>query len=136
MHLRKRTREEISHFISKGEEVIMETRQSYWASVSPDSIVATDSKIVAVLHSFWGLHFGRNVIGSTNVGVVPYKNIIGVEVSHGRLLSTVRLHLVGPTSGEKNHKNIWILDGLRRNNAMEIMDIIRKKIEAGAARPG
>ncbi|MDE1822917.1 MAG: PH domain-containing protein [Candidatus Micrarchaeota archaeon] len=132
MGLSKRDMEYVSQFLSENEKTLLVLKQSYLASISPDTIVATDSKVLIVKHSFWGLHVGHNILSRTNVATVPYKNILGIDVSHGLLLSTVNLHLLGSSPERSSNGNVWSMAGIRRKDSNGLMDVIRKFIEIHA----
>lgn len=132
MELTERDREYVSQFLSENEKVLLVLKQSYLASISPDTIVATDSKVLIVKHSFWGLHLGHNILSKTNVATVPYRNILGVDISHGLLLSTINLHLFGSSNEGAVNGNVWSMAGMQRGESNELMNVIRKFIEVRA----
>ncbi len=131
----ERTREEISHYLSNEEKILIVIRQSYLSSVSPDEVVATDKKILVIRHSFWGLHTRVNILSSTNVGVVLYKDVVSMEALRGKLFTTLRFHLGGTVSLNGASENLWTIDGLRRNDATEFMSRVAKILEESAKLP-
>lgn len=120
----------IGHILSHDEKTLMEVKQSYLNSVSPDRIIATNKRIIIVRPSFWGLYLGRNVVSPTEFSMVPYKNIISVVVSKGKFLSTVNMRIHGFTDASAAIRNEGVVHGIRTGRAERFMDLIEDIVNA------
>ena len=85
----------ISNIMMEGEEPILDVRQSYLSSISPDRIIVTNKRVIIVRPSFWGLYFGMNIFHTTEVSAVSYTNIISILTSHGKIFSSIHMRIHG-----------------------------------------
>jgi hypothetical protein len=129
----RRLRNILSHVFSKDEEMILRAKQSRLESVSPIRVVATNRRIIIVKPSFWGLYTGYDLSSPTDYVIIPYKYIIGVTISKGKILSSIKIHTSGgsdtykgSTRGEENE-----VRGLLVNDAAIMARFIQEIIEYG-----
>lgn len=115
-----RTLEEVRHVLEPDERMLLILRQSYLSSISPDSVVVTDARVILVYHSFWGLYTKMNLFSPTRMSIVPYKNIISVVMSKGRFLATVTMRLQGHPGQADSGAYEWRLDGMRISEATKL----------------
>ncbi len=120
-----RTAEELRPLLSSEEKILGALRQSYLSSLSPDSIVATDRRILVVHYSFWGLHAKHNILSSTDIGIVYYNHIISMDVARGKIFATIHLRLRG-SEGMGSVLDTWSINGVEQTKAMEFMRILQK----------
>lgn len=93
--LNTRTARLLSNLLTPGEEIVMEVRQSYLHDIAPDNIVTTNKRIIIARPSFWGLYYGHNILRSSTFSIVPYKNIVTVAMTKGKIFSTVNMRISG-----------------------------------------
>ncbi|MDE1851179.1 MAG: PH domain-containing protein [Candidatus Micrarchaeota archaeon] len=115
-----RTLEEVRQVLDANEHILLILRQSYLSSISPDSVVVTDARVILVHHSFWGLYTKMNVFSPTRMSIVPYKNIISVMMTKGRLLATVTMRLHGHAEDISEGGYEWKLNGIRISGATKL----------------
>ncbi|MDE1823090.1 MAG: PH domain-containing protein [Candidatus Micrarchaeota archaeon] len=116
----------IGHVLAHDEKTIIEVKQSYLNSISPDRIIATNKRIIIVRPSFWGLYIGRNLLSPTEFSMVPYKNVISVVVSKGKFLSTINMRIHGFTDASAAIRNEGVVNGIRTRQAEKFMDFIEE----------
>ena len=119
-----------AHMLTDDEWTIMEVRQSYLASISPDRIIATSKRVIIVRPSFWGLWGGHNVISPTELSMVPYKNIISVVMSRGKIFSTIHMRIHGFTDASSAMRNEGMIEGIRHEDAVKLTNYLEGIIEA------
>ncbi len=123
-----RTAEELKPLLGSDEKVLGSVRQSYISSLSPDTIVATNKRILVVHYSFWGLHARHNLFSSTDIGIVYYNHIISFDMERGKLLATIHLRLRG-SGGIGSVLDTWSITGVYQINAIEFLKIVQKVLE-------
>lgn len=123
--------ENIEKFVSlhKNENVLMKLRQSYLSSVSPDTIILTDRRVVIVHHSFWGLYFNHNILSPTKVSTVMLGNIMGTTTADGKILATVNIRIRGSGEEQALSGSGWHIDGIRIKKAMDFTEMLEELIE-------
>lgn len=125
----RRCRRLVGHLLGKDEETVVETRQSYLSSLSPGRVFATNKRLIIVRPSFWGLYFGKNIISPTQLSMIPYKNIISIVVSKGRLMSTIHLRLQGVTDSSVFGRNEGVIKGIRHAGLTKFTNFLEEIIE-------
>lgn len=121
----KSAMENVSAILLPGETVLMATRQSYLASVSPSSIFVTDKRLIVVHNSFWGLYTGYNILSRTRVSMMNYSSTMGVILTEGTIMSSLRVAFPGAAAPTKNTPNEWGIDGLRHHDAKILLNYIQ-----------
>ena len=123
--------ENIEKFVSlhKNENVLMKLRQSYLSSISPDTIILTDRRVVIVHHSFWGLYFNHNILSPTKVSTVMLGNIMGTTTADGKILATVNIRIRGSGEEQALSGSGWHIDGIRIKKAMDFTEMLEELIE-------
>jgi hypothetical protein len=119
-----------AHILTNDERTVMEIRQSYLQSVSPDRVVVTNKRVIIVRPSFWGLWAGHNIISPTEISLVPYKNIISVVMSRGRILSTIHMRIHGFTDATSAIRNEGVIMGVSIGDAIKLTNYLEEIIEA------
>jgi hypothetical protein len=128
--IRNRIKEEINTIISPSETIDLILRQSLLSSISPDSVVVTDRRVIIVHQSFWGLYTKFDMISHTEMSIVPFKNVMSVSIVQGKILATVRLRVLGyvePTRGSTKYE--WDIPGLRIYDAVKATNTIGRVVE-------
>ncbi|MDE1851740.1 MAG: PH domain-containing protein [Candidatus Micrarchaeota archaeon] len=118
----------LGHILAHDEKTIIEVKQSYLNSISPDRIIATNKRIIIVRPSFWGLYMGKNLMSPTEFSMVPYKNVISVVVSKGKFLSTINMRIHGFTDASAAIRNEGVVSGIRTGEAERFMNFIEEVI--------
>lgn len=125
VHNIRKTLINIKQMLFSNERVLLTVKQSYLSGVSPDSIVVTNRRIILVHYSFWGLHFGHNLISRTDTHMTELGNVVRTTVHHGALLSTVHIKLRKSTGIEGARKGVWSIAGLSDKGAHVLADGIK-----------
>lgn len=115
--------------LHKNESLLFKLRQSYLSSVSPDTVVLTDKRVVIIHNSFFGLYFGFNIFSPTRVSTVMLSNIMGTTTTRGKILATVNIRVRGSSGESESPESGWHIDGLRHKNAMKITEMIEELVE-------
>ncbi len=119
----------IRQMVAEGEETIMECKQSLMHSISPSRVIVTTKRLIIVKPSFWGLYLGHDIISPTEYSIIPYKNLISVIVSRGRLLSTIHLRIHGFTDSASSAKDEGEMRGIRSSAAVRLVKFLEEIIE-------
>lgn len=85
----------LGHVITENEETLFESKQSYLHTLTPGRVIATTRRIIIIRPSFFGLYLGHDLLSPTEYHIIPYKNIISVMLTKGRLLSTIHMRIHG-----------------------------------------
>lgn len=129
LSIRERITEEINTIISPSETIELVLRQSLWHSFAPDAIVVTDRRVILIHHSFWGLYFKFDLINPTDMNIAPYKNIMSVATSKGKILASVNLRVLGFVESTSATRYEWDIPGLRIYDALEAANTIGRVVE-------
>ncbi len=119
-----------SHVLNDDEWTVMEVRQSYLATISPDRVIVTNKRLIVIRPSFWGLWGGHNIMSPTELSMVPYKNIISVVMSRGKILSTIRMRIHGFTDTSTAMRNEGTIEGVRHEDAVKLTNYLEDIVEA------
>ncbi|HUB92779.1 MAG TPA: hypothetical protein VL945_02360 [Candidatus Saccharimonadales bacterium] len=119
----------IKHIVTPGEETIMECKQSHFHSLSPTRIIATTRRIIVVRPSFWGLYLGHDLASPTEYSIIPYKHLISVIMSKGRLMSTLHMRIHGFTDTTSLMKDEGEIYGIRTPEAIKLARFLEEIIE-------
>ncbi len=119
--------------LHRGEQVILQLRQSYLSSISPDTLVLTDRRVILIHNSFWGLYIHRNIMSPTKVSTVLLNNIMGTTTANGKILSTVDIRIRGSDVEADLNTSVWKIEGIRIKNAMKFNDLIEDLVEGRSA---
>ncbi len=127
--IRRRITEEINTIISPSETIVLVLRQSLLHSIAPSALVVTDRRIILVHHSFWGLYMKFDLISPTEMNISPFKNLMSVAMSKGKLLATVKIRVLGFVEPTSSTKYEWDVFGLRIYDALEATNTIGMVVE-------
>lgn len=116
----------LKHILTKDEETLFETKQSYFHSLSPERMVATSKRLIIVRPSFFGLYLGHDLFEPTDYFIIPYREIASVVVTRGKILATIHMRILG---GFSAHCPEGEVEGLRIRNAMTIAKMLEEIIE-------
>lgn len=119
-----------AHVLAPDEKTVMEIRQSYMQSLAPDRVVVTNKRVIVVRPSFWGLWAGHNVMSPTEISLVPYKNIISVVMSRGRILCSIHMRIHGFTDATSAIRNEGVIEGIRVKDAVMLINYLESIIES------
>ncbi len=127
----ERCRRTLGDVMTEGEETIMEVRQSYFRSLSPDRVILTNKRIIIARPSFWGLYFGFNLFTATDISIVPYHHVISIVVTKGKWFSSLHMRIHGfsdaSTSMALNQEGE--IDGLKIRSATRLALFVQDVIE-------
>ncbi len=123
----------VGDVLEKGEETIMEIKQSLLVARSPDRILATSKRLILVRPSFWKLYTGHTIFGPTEVSFVPYNHLISVIATRGRLLATVHLRIQGYSDESREMKKEGQITGVRIDDATSFTIFLENVIEVLSA---
>lgn len=107
----------------------MKLRQSYLSSISPDTVVLTDRRVIIVHNSFWGLYINRNILTPTRISTVILNNIMGTTTTNGKILSTVHIRIRGSGEDAMAPGSGWHIEGLRIRKAVAFTGLLEEFIE-------
>lgn len=119
----------LSDVIGKDEETLLETKQSVFKALAPDRIVATNKHIMIIRPSFWKLYTGHNVIGPTEVSYIPYRNLISVIATKGRVYATVHIRIQGFADESREMRKEGQISGVEIAEATIFTNFIEDIIE-------
>lgn len=118
----------IKHLLAPDEETLIECRQSYLNNLAPARVIATTRRILVVKPSFWGLYVHHDILAPTEYNIIPYKNLISVIMTKGRILSTIHMRIHGFTesTGTTNEGEVY---GMRTKEAVRLANFLEEIIE-------
>jgi len=119
----------IKHLLTSGEDTILECKQSYLHSISPARVIATTRRIIIVRPSFWGLYLKHDLISPTEYSIIPYKHLISVMMSRGKILSTIHMRIHGFTDSTSSLKDEGEVYGIRTSVAVKLAKFLEEIIE-------
>ncbi len=119
----------LHHILMPGEETILECKQSRLHSITPARVIATTRRMIIVKPSFWGFYMGYDVISPTEYHIIPYKHLISVIMSKGRMLSTIHMRIHGFTDSTSSTKDEGELYGIRTNEALRLTNFLEEIVE-------
>ncbi len=105
------------------EWVLMQLRQSYLSSISPDTIVLTNKRIIIVHNSFWGLYAGLNLIQPTRIISANLSSVAGSTSADGKILASVHVRIRGSAEDSTPRTGFYI-DGLRITGAKRLTSML------------
>ncbi len=107
----------VGDVLLKGEETIMEIKQSMLYSLAPDRIIVTNRRLILSRPSFWGLYTGTNMFSPTELSVIPYHNLVSVIFTSGRVFATIHMRIHGIADTNEALKTEGALDGVTKQDA-------------------
>ncbi len=119
----------IRHIALAGEEIIFECKQSYLHSISPDMAIATTRRMIIVRPSFWGMYLGHDLVSPTEYSIIPYKHLISVMMSRGKMLSTIHMRIHGFTDATSSLSDEGEIYGIRTPQAVKLAKFLDEIIE-------
>ncbi|MCL5008423.1 MAG: PH domain-containing protein [Candidatus Marsarchaeota archaeon] len=119
----------LRHVLYRGEETLLEAKQHAFQSISPVRIVATDKRLIIVYPSFWGLWTGYDLISPTTYAILPYKYIIGVSMSRGKMLSSIKIHTSGSVDAGSQINVLGEVHGIKTQTAINMTRLLEEIIE-------
>ncbi|HUB92326.1 MAG TPA: PH domain-containing protein [Candidatus Saccharimonadales bacterium] len=108
--------------LAPNEHVVLGARQSYLETISPGIMLITNKRILIIKLSFWGLHFGHNLMRSSLFINLHYNKITETSLLNGRILCSIIIKILG--GGERR------FDGLRRKEATRLIGFLERIIVA------
>lgn len=124
----------IEKFLHKNETVFLKLRQSYLSSISPDTIVLTDKRVIIIHNSFWGLYTGHNIISPTRISTVMLNNIMGTTNSNGKILATVQIRIRGSGEETESPGSGWHIEGIRIPSAQKLSNLLEEYLETDSGK--
>lgn len=95
--------------------------------ISPSIIAVTDQRVIIIKRTAVNLR--------SNVDTIPFKDIASVRISNGVVFSSVFLRVLGFATAEEQGATKkgeeGELDGLDKNDAKALADLIEKRIISG-----
>ena len=119
----------LRHMLYSDEETLLEVKQHTVQSISPIRVVATNKRLIVVYPSFWGLWTGYDLISPTTYAILPYKYIIGVSMSRGKMLSSIKVHTSGSVDAGSQVKDNSEVQGIKTENAITMTRLLEEIIE-------
>ncbi len=119
----------LKHVLYKDEETLLEAKQHELQSISPIRIVATDKRLIIVYPSFWGLWTGYDLVSPTTYSILPYKYIIGVSMSRGKMLSSLKLHTSSSVDTGSQINDNGEVHGIKTESAINMTRLLEEIIE-------
>lgn len=120
---------EICRVLTPDEETIMEIKQSHFRNITPERLIATNKRLIIVRPSFFGHYFGFDLFHHTNISFVPYRQLISVVMSKGKLLSTVHMRIHGYMDTDSILRKEGEIEGVRTEIATKFTMFIDDVIE-------
>ncbi len=114
----------LKHVLYNDEEILLEVRQSYLEALSPIMVVATNKRLITMYSSFWGRYFGYDLFHPTTYSIMPYKYMIGVSISKGKILSSIKIHTQSSIDTGSQIKDENEVHGIHSKNAMLMTKVI------------
>lgn len=106
------------------EWVLVKFRQSYLSSISPDTVVLTNKRIIIIHNSFWGLYAGINLIEPTRVISVNLGSVAGSTSTDGKILASVHVRIRGSAEESNAPRTGLHIDGLRIAGANRLTSML------------
>lgn len=119
----------LKHVLYSGEETLLETKQHGVQSISPVRLVATNKRLIVVYPSFWGLWTGYDLVSPTTYAILPYKYIIGVSMSRGKMLSSIKVHTSGSVDAGSQINDNGEVHGIKTDGAVTMTRLLEEIIE-------
>ncbi len=114
----------LKHILYKDEEILLEIKQSYLEALSPAMLVATNKRLIIIYPSFFGLYLGYDLVHPTTYSLMPYKYMIGVSISNGKILSSLKIHTSGSIDSGSQIKDEGEIHGIRSAPAILLTNVI------------
>ncbi len=111
-------RKMVKVMLAPGERIILGSRQSYWASLAPGVVFATNKRVLIIKLSMWSLYTGINVMNPSRFVNIHYSKITETELLNGRWLCSIIIRILA--SGETR------FDGLRRKEATRMIGFLER----------
>ncbi len=121
--------QDVERFLHKNETALMKLRQSYLSSISPDTIVLTDKRVIIIHNSFWGLYTGHNIISPTRISTVMLDNIMGTTNSNGKILASIQIRIRGSGGESESLEGGWHIEGIKIENAQKFSNLLEEYLE-------
>ncbi len=119
----------LKHVLYHNEETLLEAKQHSFQSVSPVRVVATNKRLIVVYPSFWGLWTGYDLVSPTTYAILPYKYIIGVSMSRGKMLSSIKVHTSGSVDSGSQINDNGEVHGIKTGSAITMARLLEEIIE-------
>ncbi len=119
----------LKHILHPDEEILLETKQSYLEAFTPVILVATNKRLIIVYPSFIGYYLGYDLIHPTTYAIMPYKYIIGVSISKGKILSSLKIHTSGSIDIGSQVKDENEVHGIPSQNAILMTNVLAEILQ-------
>jgi hypothetical protein len=119
----------------KDEKSVFEIKQSRMVSLSPARVVATDRRLIVLKPSFWGLHFGHDILSPTSYDIIPYQFVLGVSMTKGMILSSIKMHHSGVYKPDGGGGQAIVVNGIHTKDAATFTNFIEEIIEYDEKQP-
>ncbi|MGC8479856.1 MAG: PH domain-containing protein [Candidatus Micrarchaeia archaeon] len=119
----------LKHVLYKDEKILLEIAQSRLESLSPVLLVATNKRLIIVYPSFWGRVLGFGLLNPNTFAIIPYKYIIGVSISKGKILSSIKIHTSGAVDSTSQVKDVDEVHGIPSKRAIVMTNFLGELLQ-------
>lgn len=120
---------QLKHVLYKDEKILLEVAQSKIEALSPILLVATNKRLIIIYPSFWGMYFNVDILNPTTYAIMPYKYIIGVSISKGKTLSSIKIHTSGSIDLGSQIKDVDEVHGIPSKRAIAMTNFLGELIQ-------
>ncbi len=120
---------QLKHVLYKDEKILLEVAQSKLEALSPILLVATTKRLIIIYPSFCGMYLNTDILNPTTYAIIPYKNIIGVSISKGKVLSSIKIHTSGSIDVGSLIKDVDEVHGIPSKRAIAMTNFLGEMIQ-------
>ena len=103
-------------YLGPDEKIIIGAKQSYFTSLAPTMMLATNKRLMILRPTFCRLYAGRNIFSTSNISFIQYGTIKSVTFTYGMFLCSINVRAIG--IGDCS------VEGLRVSDARPLLNFI------------
>ncbi|MEM0200921.1 MAG: PH domain-containing protein [Candidatus Micrarchaeaceae archaeon] len=119
----------LKHVLYKDEKILLEVAQSRIETLTPILLVATNKRLIIIYPSFCGMYFSMDILNPTTYAIIPYRYIIGVSISKGKILSSIKIHTSGSIDTGSQIKDVDEVYGIPSKRAIAMTNFLGELIQ-------
>ncbi len=122
-------RSQLKHVLYRDEKILLEVAQSKLEVLTPILLVATNKRLIIIYPSFCGMYFNMDILNPTTYSIIPYRYIIGVSISKGKMLSSIKIHTSGSIDTGSQIKDVDEVHGIPSKRAIAMTNFLGELIQ-------
>jgi hypothetical protein len=122
-------RSQLKHVLYRDEKILLEVAQSKLEVLTPILLVATNKRLIIIYPSFCGMYFNMDILNPTTYAIIPYRYIIGVSISKGKMLSSIKIHTSGSIDTGSQIKDVDEVHGIPSKRAIAMTNFLGELIQ-------